>query len=177
MCPFISSCLDISYPVEWKPAAFRWYLQQAGDRGVERPAKRDLLKDWEPASGRVCTWTWVSCVRSQCLYVSLPFLQVVLHSAPEYKGAKLRIAKNSNKFIVHRKEYLDFITRTGEHNWSQGVVVRMNRNWCNVASLEALPVPHMIPLEFPNSCLQQASFLSEHTFLPRLHTYHFSTSE
>lgn len=69
-----------------------------------------------------------------------PSFQVVLHSVPKYKGAKLRVGKNSNQVAVHRKEYLDFISRTGEHNWSQGVVVRMNRNWCNIASLEALPV-------------------------------------
>lgn len=53
-------------------------------------------------------------------------LSAALHSLPSYE--KLRIGENSNKLIVHRKEYADFITRTGEHNWSQGVVVRMNRN-------------------------------------------------
>lgn len=95
---------------------------------MEGLAQSDLLKDKEHASGRVCSQTQVCWIRLQCLMSACPSSQVVLHSVPEYKGAKLRIGKNSNKVIVYRKEYLDFIIRTGEHNWSQGVVVRMNRN-------------------------------------------------
>jgi len=65
----------------------------------------------------------------QCLMSACPAFQDGLHSVPKYKGEKLRRSENSDKGIVHRKEYLDFITRTGEHNWSQGVVVvSMNRN-------------------------------------------------
>lgn len=140
---------------------------------------------WRQRCGETCSeWStqkarlWESLqLNLSLLYQTGPSFQVMLHSVPKYKGAKLRLGKNSNKVLVYRKEYLDFITRTGEHNWSQGVVVRMNRNWCNIAWLEALPILRMILQEFLNSCLQQASFLSEHTFLPLLHSYHFSTSE